>query len=86
MYHGWHGGGWGLEGQALGFPWGGIAMAVLFLALIALLIIAIVRLGKIRKTDIQGSKERGIDILIERYARGEISRAEFEDMRRDVQA
>jgi uncharacterized membrane protein len=83
MYRGWHDGGWGFGGQAIGFPWGGIVMAVLFLAVIALLIVLIVRMGKTR-TGEYVAKERGINILIERYTRGEIDAETFRAMKAEL--
>jgi putative membrane protein len=83
MYRGLHGG-WGFDGQVMGFPWGGIVMAILAIALIALLIIAIARMGKMRETSAQGGKDRGLDILVERYAKGEIDAETFRAMKSEL--
>jgi uncharacterized membrane protein len=80
MNHGWNGG-WAMGGHALGFPWGGLAMGILFLALIALIVVAIVRMGKSSATSFEVAKDRGIDILIERYTRGEIDADTFRAMK-----
>jgi putative membrane protein len=85
MYHGWNGGGFGFAGQAMGFPWGGLIMAVLFLALIVLLVIAVVRLGKL-PANTSAAKERGVSILAERYARGEIDAESFRAMKAELEA
>lgn len=84
--HGWYGGGWGPGGSFFGFPWGGAIMGTIGLALIALLIVAIVRFGRLRRPDSQDSKERGIDILIERYTRGEIDAETFRTMKAELDA
>ena len=39
-----------------------------------------------RSTDVSQGTESALDILNKRYARGEISKQEFEDMRQDLQA
>ncbi|HCO48362.1 MAG TPA: hypothetical protein DIT55_02565 [Spirochaetaceae bacterium] len=90
MYHNWNYNNWipgGFrEGYATGFPWGGIVMGIFMVAIIALVIVLIVRLGKNRKPDLIGQKERGIDILIERYARGEIDAETFRSMKAEIDA
>jgi putative membrane protein len=86
MYRGWNGGSWTLGGHALGFPWGGLVMGLLFFALIALIVFAIVRMGKSSATSLGVAKDRGIDILIERYARGEIDADTFRAMKAVIDA
>jgi len=85
MYAGWHGSGWTLGGPAIGFPWTGIVFAVLVCVLIALLIVAIVRMGKMRTNDIV-ARERGFEILGERFARGEIDADTFRAMKAELSA
>ena len=69
----WH----GLEG----IGWGWIAMGFLHLALFALLCIALLvalfRLG-------ERSGANALEILRSRYAKGEITREEFERMKREL--
>ncbi len=83
MYRAVGRGAWAMGSHAFGFPWGGIAMGVLFLAVIALAAFAIVRMGRSGKAD---AKRRGIDILIERYARGEIDAETFRAMKAVLEA
>ena len=56
-------------------------MFVVFVALCAAVVYLLVRGLGIGRRD-----ERAIDILKERYARGEIDQAEFEERRRSLQA
>ncbi len=88
MYHNWNYNNWipgGFrEGYATGFPRGGIVMGIFMVAIIALVIVLLVRLGNNRKTDHIDQKERGIDILIERYARGEIDAETFRSMKAEI--
>lgn len=83
MYRGLHGG-WGFDGLAMGFPWGGIIMALLTIALITVVIVAIVRMGKLRGGSVHGGQDRGLDILVERYARGEIDAETFRAMKSEL--
>jgi uncharacterized membrane protein len=55
--------------------------AILLLALLALLVIAIIRMGKAGRLSHEAAKEKGVDILIERYARGEIDAEAFRAMK-----
>jgi putative membrane protein len=73
--------------------WGGMIMmglvSLLILALLIGLIVAIVllvRSGQRAGTAMTGNVPRGsaLEILKERYARGEITREEYQDMRRDL--
>ena len=68
--------------------WGGLMMILFWGAIIALVIWAVQSLG--RRDD--GHAQSGpmpphtpLDIARERYARGEISRDEFEQMKRDLE-
>jgi putative membrane protein len=63
----------------MSFGWGGALMGVLWVAVIALVVYLIVR-GQSSKPP-----ETPLDILKKRYARGEISREEFERMRKDLE-
>ena len=90
MYHNWNYNNWipgGFrEGYATGFPWGGLVMGIFMVALIALVVVLFIRLGKNRKPDLISPKERGIDILIERYAHGEIDAETFRSMKTEIEA
>lgn len=86
MYRGWNGGGWALGGHAFGFPWGGLVMGILCLALVALVVFSVVRMSRSGKAGLGASKEKGLDILIERYARGEIDADTFRAMKAVLEA
>ncbi len=85
MWHGWDiGFGWGLwlvGGLVMLLFWGGV-IALAFFAIRALM-----RSGEDR--DGGGSQlrsgESALDILQKRYARGEISREEYLDMKQDLE-
>ncbi|KMQ49858.1 hypothetical protein CHISP_3211 [Chitinispirillum alkaliphilum] len=63
--------------------WGGFVMMVLWIVLIAAIIYWVIRAAQ--RGGAQGSgQESAIDILKKRYARGEISKEEFEDRKRDL--
>jgi putative membrane protein len=70
-------GDWGGWGWGMGF--GGIFM-ILFWVLIALGIVALVKW----LFSAGGSGKSALDILKERYAKGEIDREQYEQMRRDL--
>lgn len=70
-------GGWGM-----GFSW---IFMILFWALIVLGIVALAK-WLFAGSGSSGSSKRPLEILQERYARGEITREEYERMRHDLQA
>ncbi|MFZ2635205.1 MAG: SHOCT domain-containing protein [Rectinemataceae bacterium] len=80
MFHAWNGVGYGF-----GFPWGGFVMGFLFIALVALVIVAIVRMGKTERLRAGNPKERGLEILTERFARGEIDAETFRAMKNELE-
>lgn len=73
-----------------GMGWFGLIVTLLFWILVILGIIALVRwfvraAGEKNKLDtINGESSRAMEILKERYAKGEISRDEFESMKKDL--
>lgn len=77
MYDGMMGGMWMWGGMFLS-----LVFAVLLLALLVLLIIWLLR--KIREGEGGGRDPDALEILRRRYAGGEISREEFERMRREL--
>lgn len=73
MYHGnwWTHGGW---------------MWVLWLGVLVIIAVGLYHLIKRSKPPEEGSAEDSLEILRRRYARGEISRADFERMKEDLRA
>ncbi len=68
-----------------GFGYGGMFMWIIFLIVVGLLIYFFVRIQKTKaQTPAQG--ETHMDILKKRYAKGEISKEDFERMKRDLEA
>jgi putative membrane protein len=74
--------GWGRAGGGFGL------MHLLWLALVVLAIVALVRLtfGRGARGFIRPEEDRALAILRERFARGEIDKAEFEERKRDLGA
>lgn len=79
---------WGYDG--FGFGWGGMGIGMLlFWALIIAVVVALVRgLGGARSvaSEPRPRERTALDILGERYARGDIDKNEFEQKRRDLSA
>ena len=71
--HMWGGGG------GFGMIFGGIAMILVVAAIIGLVVVAVRWLGPARRA---GSGRTSLDILEERFARGEIDAQEFQERRR----
>lgn len=67
-----------------GFGWGfgGMFMGLIFLIIIILAIVFIVR--AVSKGGLNGSNESAMDILKKRYAKGEITKDDFEKMKKDL--
>ena len=88
--YGWQGGGWGMMGPGMMGGFGGGWWMVIFMVLIPVLVIwAIVALvrGTMWSGD-QSYREHGesaLEVLRKRYARGDISKQEFEEKRRDLE-
>lgn len=80
MYRGFNNG-WAHGGSIYGFPWMGLVVGVILVALIAFSIYSIIRTRRTIKHPILESKDRGLEILIDRYARGEIDADKFRQMR-----
>lgn len=57
---------------------GHLPMGLLWLAAFAVIVFAVRRLGR----QVRGAREAPLDILRQRYARGEINNGEFEERRR----
>lgn len=69
-----------------GFGWmlfGGFWMIVFWGAIIALIVWAVIRLSR-REDTAAGSKSSPLDAAKERYAKGEIAKAEFDQIKKDL--
>lgn len=82
--HGWYGD-FGSGGYAWGFPWGGLIMGAIFLVLVVLAVFWAARLGKSSPSSKGSAAERGIEILTERFARGEIDAAAYKAMKAEIE-
>ncbi len=71
---------WGNYGWGMGFGW---MFMVLFWALVILGIVYLVQAIS-RKAGQSGAEETPLDILKKRYAKGEITKEEFERMKDDL--
>lgn len=68
-----------------GFGYGGMFMWIIFLVVIGFLIYFMVQAQK-TKDQTPTQTESPLDILKRRYAKGEISREEYERMKKDLEA
>jgi len=81
-----HMGDWG---HMMSFWWGGAFMWVLFLIVIVVVVYFILQTTKPKSYDSsfrETPRQTSIDILKRRYARGEISKEEFEQMKKDLES
>ena len=80
-------GGWdrtGNYGCWFGYRYGGMVMGIVFLVVLVVSIYLIVQ--ALRSNNIFGqARETPIDILKKRYARGEITKEEFDRMKNEIQ-
>jgi putative membrane protein len=67
------------------YGWGGMFMGLLFLIVIILAIYFIIQALKPRGT-IGREQEKPIDILKRRYAKGEITKEQFDQMKKDLES
>ncbi|MFP4679999.1 MAG: SHOCT domain-containing protein [Chitinispirillaceae bacterium] len=66
----------------MNWGWGGGFMILLWIVIIALVIFLLVRY--LRGYAPGGGQESALDVLRKRYARGEISKEEFEEKKKDL--
>ena len=78
--YGMRGGGYGFPVHGWGFPIGFVVAALIVAGLVAAVIVLSVRLAR---RDPRRASE-AIEIVKARYARGEISKNEFEEMKKDL--
>jgi putative membrane protein len=69
----------GGRGVAMGFPIGMVGAIVLWAAFLALVIVAIVALARWMR---KAPKTESVEILKARFARGEITKEQYEEMRK----
>ena len=79
----WHMGGWD---HMMGFGYGGTFMGIIFIIAIGVVIYLILRGTNSSSLFGSNSSSGGapLDILKKRYAKGEITREEFEQMKKDL--
>jgi putative membrane protein len=79
------GGMMGYGGGMMGSGWGyiGIIFTILFWAAIILVIVWLYK--QIRGTEPAASSKSALDILKERYAKGEITKEEFGEMKKELE-
>jgi putative membrane protein len=85
-YNDWHMGRWMMGGWGMG--WLGMLIMIIFWGLIIAGVVSLIRwlvqnTGSNRNEN-DSMRPKAIDILKERYARGEINRNEYETMKRDI--
>jgi putative membrane protein len=73
-----YGHGWGLGGGGMGFGF------VFWLAILAAIIAVIVWFARSGPSDRNQRRSSGLEVLEQRYARGEISREEYLEKKRDI--
>jgi putative membrane protein len=76
--NGW-GGMMGMSGFGGGFMW------LLWILIAAAVFYAVVTLGRRSRTTVDPAQESALDILNKRYAKGEITKEEFEERKRDIE-
>jgi putative membrane protein len=73
--------GWG---NHMNWGWGGGLMMILWVVVIAALVYWFVQSTQ-KNRAVAGGQESALDILKKRYARGELSKQEYEERKRDLQ-
>lgn len=90
-HNSWHMGpgmGWGMGGWGMGMGWLGMLVGIAFWVLVFLALILLVKL-LLQSTDRPSrppapGRKTPLDIIKERYARGEIDKEEFEIKKKDL--
>ena len=80
----WHWGwGWGHGGYGFPFWWLGAGFRVILIAAVITGVVYVVRIFA-RPGSHRRDEESALDILQKRYARGEITKEQYEEMKRDL--
>ena len=74
----WH------EGMHWGFSFGGVFMILFWAAIIALVVWGIKKLTERDTVHINTTTTKPMDIAKERYAKGEITKGDFEQLKNDL--
>lgn len=80
--HGWHMGGWG---HMMDYGYGGIFMWIIFLIVIGVAVYLIVQATKSKGLE-SPFRETPMEIAKKRYAKGEITKEEFEKIKKDLES
>ena len=83
MMYGWNGA-WGHGPYAYGFPWGGILMGAVLIVLAVFAVVAFIRMYRSGSSS-TNPKHRGLEILSERFARGEIDADTYRSMKAELE-
>ena len=78
-------GGWDHMGSGMGWGFGGPYMILVWVVIIVAIVVAVKSMvGGSSRTD-SPTKKLALDVLKERYARGEIDKDEFEQKKHDLE-
>jgi len=75
---------WGMHSMMYWFPWGGMLIMPILMVCLVILLIYFFRKPRIDTYYQPYKQEDALEILKKRYAKGEITREEFEDMKKDI--
>jgi putative membrane protein len=78
------GGGTMMDGMGM-MMWFSFLLGLLLIVLIVVAVIAVVRWLRGEKSPLLTHREDAVEILKERYARGEIEKDEYEKIRKDIE-
>jgi len=67
-----------------GYSWGGITMGIIVVVLVLVVVVALFRKGQNGRSGRGNSGNRGLEILEERFARGEITPEQFRSMKGEL--
>ena len=85
IWGGWQGGGWGMMGPGMmggfGFGWMWL-MPIFWIVILGLIIWAVI--AAVRGASQSGGSESALELLKKRYARGEISKEEYEEKKKEL--